>query len=114
MASVLAAGGFPEEAPSLLATALRCVAAARGRAAGNAEADPGRADPGELRAIAAPEASREAVGALLESLRPGAAAPTASEGAALAQTAAQLVFSLWPVDDGARADRPVFAETLAA
>ena len=114
MASVLAAGGFPEEAPSLLTKALRFVAAARGRAAGNAEADPGRVDPGELRGLVAPEASQEAVQALFEFLRPGAVGPTVSEAAALAQTTSRLVSALWPADDGSVVHRPGFAETLVA
>ena len=114
MAGVLAAGDFPEEAPPLLATALRCVVAARGKAAGDSAADPGQADPGALYALAAREAGPEAVKALFAALRPGAATPTAMECVRLAQAAGRIVAALWPGEQDTVAEPPAMAKVLVA
>jgi hypothetical protein len=97
MAGVLAAGGFPEETPPLLAKALRCVVAARGQAKGDITADPGLADLEQLRALADSGAVAAELTRVLAALRPSAASPIATDAADLAQAAARLIASLWPV-----------------
>ena len=73
MASLLTAGGFPEEAPPLLARALRLAVAARLGLAGEAPADIAAVSPDQVRRFVhgalAPEAER-----VLTALRPGGAA----------------------------------------
>ena len=96
MAGVLAAGGFPEETPPLLARALRCVVAARSRAAGDAAADPATVNPAQLRALAVSGEAATELARVLAILRPGAASPTATDAVDLAQAAARLISSLWP------------------
>lgn len=102
MAGALAAGGIPEEAPPLLAKALRCVAAARRRANGDGAADPALADVEQLRT--APGADAHELATLLAALRPGAAAPKPDTAAELAQAAGRILAALWPNGDASIAD----------
>jgi hypothetical protein len=106
MASVLAAGGFPEEAPAQFAKALQCLATAHRRAAGEGTAAPAATDPEEICAFADGADSAELT-AVLAVVRPGAAPPTAAEAANLADAISRLIARLWPADIvGARKGAP--------
>ncbi|MBI5941779.1 MAG: DEAD/DEAH box helicase [Caulobacterales bacterium] len=93
MARVLAAGGFPEEAPPLLAKALRYAVAARLRAAGEAAAPSSTIAEQVLDLLKQSGLSVEAE-QVLAILRPGAAAPTPAEAAELARLTMRLVAAL--------------------
>jgi hypothetical protein len=93
MAAVLAAGGFPEEAPPLLAKALRCAITARLNASGET-ADPSQIDLEQAKDLIqhgglSPEAER-----VLAALRPGTEAPTVANATELARSTARLVTAL--------------------
>jgi len=109
MAGVLADGGFPEETPALVAKALRCVAAAHRRAAGDGLADPSTCELGEVVAFATPGV-RPDLARVLAVLRADANAPVAV-AAELARTAARLVSSLWP--EGTAKDPPLLEALVA-
>lgn len=111
MAGVLAAGGFPEEVPPLLAKALRHAIAARNLAAGQASPDPSTSDPEQIRALLSSNTLSADVEAVLAALRLEAAAPTVTGGADLARRASGLVSSLWP---GEAIDPPARRNALSA
>jgi hypothetical protein len=96
MAGALTAGGIPDEAPPLLAAALRALVAARRQAAGEPCAEPALADPEQLRPVAGSVVEAKSLAALLAALRPGAVSPAAAPAADLVETAARLVTALWP------------------
>ncbi|HTX51495.1 MAG TPA: DEAD/DEAH box helicase [Caulobacteraceae bacterium] len=102
MAGALAVGGIPEEAPPLLAKALRCVAAARRQANGDGAADPALAEPEQLRA--APGADVHGLVTLLAAVRPDAAPPTPDAAVELTQAAARMLAAWWPSGDVSIAD----------
>jgi hypothetical protein len=77
MARVLVAGGFPEEAPSLLAKSLRSVAEAMSARHGDAPAD-GDAD-GEVRRLIERDALPAEALTILAAGNPAALAPSADE-----------------------------------
>jgi superfamily II DNA or RNA helicase len=97
MASVLAAGGFPEEAPSLVAKALRLIVAAHAKAAGDSAADPGLADPEQLLGLKASVASAD-LAHVLDGLDP-TGDKGALDSAKFVEAAARLVAALWPGAD---------------
>ncbi|MEO8927300.1 MAG: DEAD/DEAH box helicase, partial [Caulobacteraceae bacterium] len=114
MAAVLAAGGFPEEAPALFAKALRLALAARGAASVEGPADPLLADPEQARrlvegAVLASDADR-----VLACLRPGAPPPTGLDGADLARSTARLVAALWAGHRASIEESLVFPQALTA
>lgn len=94
MACVLAAGGFPEEAPPLLAKALRHAVAARLRAAGEAAADPSTANAEQARDLLKQDGLSLEAERVLAVLRPGAATPNPADAAELAHSTARLVAAL--------------------
>jgi len=90
MAGVLAAGGFPEEAPSLIAKALRFAVAAELSARGERLSDPMLADPERLRDFvkgAVPTADANRVLAALRS-------PSPADPLDLTQSATRLLAAL--------------------
>ncbi len=93
MASVLAAGGFPEEAPSLFGKALRCAMAAR---LGTSEkaAGPPPSQPDEMRRLIEPIGLPAEAESVLACLQPDAAPPTAADAADLARSTGRLVAAL--------------------
>lgn len=94
MASVLAAGGFPEEGPPLLAKALRYAVAARLRAAGEAGADPSTAAAEQALDLLKQHGLSVETERVLAALRPGSTVPTPADAAELAQSTLQLVIAL--------------------
>jgi hypothetical protein len=114
MASALAAGGFPEEAPPLLAKALRCLVAARRQACGETGADPALADPEQLRTAPGGAVQAGDLTAVLAALRSGAPPPTEAAATDLAATAGRLVQALWPAQDAELSAAPVTPEALVA
>lgn len=96
MANVLAAGGFPEEAPAQLAKAVRCLVAAHRRGAGDGAVGPAATDPEEIRALAGAGALSAEIMPILAVVRPGAAPPTAAEATNLTSATSRLIAGLWP------------------
>jgi hypothetical protein len=94
MATVLAAGGFPEEAPPLLAKALRHALAARLNASGEGEIDPALADLNQVRRLVKRGARSSEASHVLTALHPDAAKPTAVEAADLVQSTTRLIDAL--------------------
>lgn len=94
MASVLAAGGFPEEAPPLLAKALRHAVAARLRATGEAGADPSTANAEQALDLLKESGLSVEAERVLAGLPPGAAPPTSADAAELARSTTRLVAAL--------------------
>ncbi|HEY2660085.1 MAG TPA: DEAD/DEAH box helicase, partial [Caulobacteraceae bacterium] len=94
MASVLAAGGFPEEAPPLLAKALRCAVASRLRAAGEVAADPSLANAEQTLELLKQSGLSVEAERVLATLRPGAATPNPADAAELARSTTRLVAAL--------------------
>ena len=94
MACVLAAGGFPEEAPPLLARALRCAVAARLRAAGEAAADPSTANAEQTHGLLKRSGLSMEAEHVLAALWPGSAAPNPADAAELGRSTARLVAAL--------------------
>jgi hypothetical protein len=94
MASVLAAGGFPEEAPTLVAKALRLIVAANAKAAGDMTADPSLADPEQLRALDGTSSAGD-LAHVLDALD-DAPDKGSLDTARFVEAAARLIPSLWP------------------
>ncbi len=94
MASVLAAGGFPEEAPPLLAKALRHAVAARQRAAGEGAADPSTANAEQTLEFLKQSGLSVEAERVLATLRPGAATPDPADAAELVRSTTRLVAAL--------------------
>lgn len=94
MATVLAAGGFPDEAAPLLAKALRHAVAARLQAAGEAGADPSTANAEQALDLLKQSGLSVEVERVLAILRPGAATPNSAEAAELARSITRLVAAL--------------------
>lgn len=94
MASVLAAGGFPEEAPPLLAKALRYSVASRLRAAGEAAANPSAATAEQTLDLLQQSGLSAEAERVLAALRPESTAPTPADAAELARSTMQLVTAL--------------------
>jgi hypothetical protein len=92
MAGVLAAGGFPEEVPVLLAKALRHSVAVRAAASGSGSLDPSLTDIEEVRSLTRSSGVAADAERLLAALRTGATAPTEVTG--LIQSAARIVNAL--------------------
>ncbi|HZC17360.1 MAG TPA: hypothetical protein VE309_11415, partial [Caulobacteraceae bacterium] len=114
MAGVLAAGGFPEEVPPLLAKALRHIVAARQLATGEGPADPLLSDPEQIRAFVGSSLPTTNVEALLQALRLGAGAPTVTDAADLARTVDRLITALWPDPTPTAVDRATSRDALVA
>ncbi len=94
MASVLAAGGFPEEAPALLAKALRCAVAVRQRAAGEQTADPSTTNAEQAHDLLKQSELAIEAERVLAALRPGSATPNPADAAELARSTSRLVAAL--------------------
>ncbi|MBA3812010.1 MAG: DEAD/DEAH box helicase [Caulobacteraceae bacterium] len=94
MAGVLAAGGFPEEAPALLAKALRCAAGVRLSASSGGPADLSLIKPEQVRPFAEASGLVAEADRVLAFARPDAGAPTAEEAADLARSTARLIEAL--------------------
>jgi hypothetical protein len=94
MATVLAAGGFPEEAPPLLAKALRHALAARLNASGEGEIDPALADLNQVRRLVKRGALSSEASHVLTALHPDAAKPTAVQATDLVQSTTRLIDAL--------------------
>jgi hypothetical protein len=94
MASVLAAGGFPEEAAPLLAKALRHAVASRLRGAGETGADPLTADAEQARDLLKQDGLSVEAERVLAVLRPGSTTPTPADAAELARSTTRLVAAL--------------------
>jgi hypothetical protein len=94
MASVLAGGGFPEEAPPLLAKALRYAVAARLRAAGEPAADPSTTNAEQARDLLKQGGLFVEAERVLAALRPGLATPNPADAAELAASTTRLVAAL--------------------
>jgi hypothetical protein len=94
MASVLAAGGFPDEAPPLLARALRYAIAARLQAAGAVAADPTTANAEQTLDLLKQSGLSAEAERVLTTLRPSAATPNPADAAELARSTARLVAAL--------------------
>lgn len=111
MASALAAGGLPEEAPPLLAKALRCLVAARREAGGEGAADPSLADPEALRSVAMAGALSRDLATALAAVRSPSAAPSAADAT---DAAARLIATLWPPATAVRANSSSRPQALVA
>jgi superfamily II DNA or RNA helicase len=114
MAAVLAAGGFPEETPPLLAKALRCAVAARLSVSGNGPTDALLAEPEQVRGFVERGALSSEAERVLASLQPGSQAPTAADAANLAQSAARLVAALGAGPFSSAFENPTVPEALSA
>jgi hypothetical protein len=91
MAKVLAAGGFPEEAPPLIARALGHGAAAKLALLGELASDVSMATPGQIRALVARRALPSQILATLDALGPGSDVPSSNELGGFVQDAAQII-----------------------
>jgi superfamily II DNA or RNA helicase len=94
MATVLAAGGFPEETAPLLAKALRYAVAARLRAAGEAAADPSTANAEQGLDLLKENGLSVEADQVLAALRPGSPTPTPADAADLARSTTRLIAAL--------------------
>ena len=94
MASVLAAGGFSEEAPPLLAKALRYAIAAHLQAAGETAADPSTANAEQAHDLLKRSGMSVEAERVLAILRPGAETPNPADAAELARSTTRLVTAL--------------------
>jgi hypothetical protein len=94
MATVLAAGGFPEEAPRFLAKALRCAVAMRLRTSGEAAADPSLASAEHMLDLLKQSGLSVEAERVLATMRPGAATPNSADVAELARLTTRLVVAL--------------------
>ncbi len=94
MATALAAGGFPEEAPPLLAKALRHALAARLNAHVEAPADDSLADLKQIERLVKPGRPPSDTSRLLAALGPDAPPPTVADAADLAQATTRLITAL--------------------
>lgn len=91
MAKVLAGGGFPEEAPPLIARAIAHGAAAKLALLGELSPDASMANPGQIRALAARRALPPQTLATLAALGPGAGVPSSDELREFIEDAAQII-----------------------
>jgi hypothetical protein len=91
MAKVLAGGGFPEEAPALIARAIGHGAAAKLALLGELSPDASMATPGQIRALAARRALPPQTLATLAALGPGAEVPSGDELRAFIEDGAQII-----------------------
>jgi SNF2-related domain/Helicase conserved C-terminal domain len=91
MAKVLATGGFPEEAPPLIARAIGHGAAVKLALLGELPPDVSMATPGQIRALAARRALPAQTLAALAALGPGTGLPSSGEIAGLIEDARQIV-----------------------
>lgn len=91
MAKVLAAGGFPEEAPALIARAIAHGGAAKLALLGELSADSSMATPGQIRALAARRALPPQTLATLAALGPGAGVPSGEELRDFIEDTAQII-----------------------
>jgi hypothetical protein len=94
MAAVLAAGGFPEEAPPLLAKALRHALAARLNISGDPTADASLVDLERIGDLLKPSPLSSDASRVLAVLRPNARPLTALEAADLARSTSGLIEAL--------------------
>ena len=94
MAAVLAAGGFPEEAPPLLAKALRHALAARLNLSGQAPVEASLADLEQLGRLVRQGHHPSDTSRVLAALRPDATPPTAADAADLARSTTRLIAAL--------------------
>ncbi len=94
MASVLAAGGFPEEAPPLLAKALRQALDVRLDLPGDAQNDGATPSLEQVRRLIKPGRLPSDAPRLLAALRPDAPPPTATDAADLARSTSRLIEAL--------------------
>ena len=93
MATVLAAGGFPEEAPPLFAKALRYAIAA-GLCALDETTDPSLTQPDQVRRLVDSSGLSAEAERVLACLQPGSILPTAADAADLARSTARLITAL--------------------
>jgi len=91
MAKVLAAGGFAEEAPVLIAKTLGCLGAAKLAALGELPAGAAMATPQQLRDLVDRGALPAGTATTLASLWPAAGAPSGSEIADLIGAAERVI-----------------------
>ncbi len=91
MARVLAAGGFSEEAPPLIARAIGHAAAAKLALLGELSPDVSMATPGQIRALVTRKALPSQTLATLAALGPGSGVPSSNELDGLAEDAAQII-----------------------
>jgi hypothetical protein len=94
MATVLAAGGFPDEAPPLLAKALRYAVAARLRRAEDAAAEPSTASVEQAPDLLKKSGLSVEAERVVAALRPGSATPNPADAAELARSITRLVGAL--------------------
>jgi hypothetical protein len=98
MARVLAAGGFPEEAPPLIARAIGHGAAAKLALLGELPPDISMATPGQVRALVTRRALPSQTLATLAALGPGSGVPSREELEGLVEDAAQIIASCGEVE----------------
>jgi hypothetical protein len=91
MARVLAAGGFPEEAPPLIARAIGHGAAAKLALLGELPLDISMATPAQIRALVARGALPSQTLVALAALGPGSGVPSSDELGGLLDDAAQII-----------------------
>jgi hypothetical protein len=91
MARVLAAGGFPEEAPPLIARAIGHAAAAKLALLGELSTEASIATPGQVRALVTRRALPSQTLATLAALGPGSGMPSGEELAGVVEDAAQII-----------------------
>ena len=91
MARVLAAGGFPEEAPALIARAIAHGAGAKLALLGELSPEASMATPGQIRALAARRAVPPQTLATLAALGPGAGGSSNEELREFIEDAAQII-----------------------
>ena len=94
MASVLTAGGFPEEAPPLLEKALRCAVAVRQLAAGEQTVDPSTTNAEQAHDLLKQSELSVEAERVLAALRSGAVTPNPADAAELARSTTRLVAAL--------------------
>ena len=91
MAKVLAAGGFPEEAPALIARAIAHGAGAKLALLGELSPEASMATPGQIRALAARRAMPPQTLATLAALGPGAGGSSSDELREFIEDATQII-----------------------
>jgi hypothetical protein len=98
MAKVLAAGGFPEEAPPLIARAIGHGAAAKLALLGELSPDASMATPGQVRALVTRRALPPETLATLGALGPGSGVPSREELEGLVEDATQIIATCGEVE----------------
>jgi hypothetical protein len=98
MAKLLTAGGFPEEAPALIARAIGHGAAAKLALLGELSPDISMATPGQIRALAARRALPSQSVTMLAALGPGAGVPSSDELGGLIEDATQIIAACGEVE----------------